>query len=116
LIPPTDWIGPVQNWREDGAEVLTPPAWERRCARVWSSAVRRAIEAAFAALVATFGLTFPHARNTWGLLTRLGAKIAAYNVGMVVNRQPGRPDLALAILIVRAEPGGSLCIKPRVGT
>lgn len=41
-----------------------------------------------------------HFQNHHRLLTRIGAKIAAYNVGILVNRQLGRPDLALATLIV----------------
>jgi hypothetical protein len=33
-------------------------------------------------------------------LTRIGAKIAAYNVGVLVNRHCDRPDLAFATLVV----------------
>lgn len=123
LAPPTDWIGPVQScgrwqdcplladlgyagddwrehWRDYAVDVLTPPVWERHSARIWFSSQRQAIETAFAALVESFGLHFPRAHCAWGLLTRIGAKIAAYNVGILVNRQLGRPDLALATLIV----------------
>jgi hypothetical protein len=123
LTPPDDWLGPVQScgprrdcplladlgyagddwhehWLDYATDVLTPPVWERHSARVWFSSLRQAIETAFAALVASFGLQFPRAHCTWGLLTRIGAKIAAYNVGILVNRQLGRPDLALATLIV----------------
>ncbi len=123
LALPTDWIGPAQScgrWRhcplladlgyrgddwyqhwlnEYGTEVLTPPVWERHSARVWFSSVRQAIETAFAALDDSFGLRFPQAHTTWGLLTRIGAKVAAYNVGIQINRRCGRPDLALATLI-----------------
>lgn len=123
LAPPTDWIGPVQScgrwqdcplladlgyagddwrehWHDYAVDVLTPPVWERHSARIWFSSQRQAIETACAALVESFGLHFPRAHCTWGLLTRIGAKIAAYNVGILVNRQLGRPDLALATLIV----------------
>jgi hypothetical protein len=124
LDPPSDWLGPVQScglrrtypvvadlgyggddwqrhWLHDfGTAVLTPPVWERHQARIWFSSLRQAIETAFAALVDVFGLHFPRAHGTWGLLTRIGAKIAAYNVGILVNRYFGRPDLALATLIV----------------
>jgi hypothetical protein len=123
LVPPTDWIGPVlscgrmrhcpiladlgyrgadwyQHWLDDyGTQVLTPPVWERHSARAWFSSVRQAIETAFAALCDSFGLQFPRAHSTWGLLTRIGAKLAAYNVGILINRDSGRPDLALATLI-----------------
>ncbi len=89
-----------QHWLNDyGTEVLTPPVWERHSARVWFSSVRQAIETAFAALCDSFGLQFPRAHCTGGLLTRIGAKIAAYNVGILINRRCGRPDLALATLI-----------------
>jgi hypothetical protein len=123
LSPPDDWIGPVQScgprrdrplladlgyaggdwhahWLAYTSDVLTPPVRERHSARTWFSSLRQAIETAFAALVDCFGLHFPRAHCTWGLLTRIGAKIAAYNVGILVNRQLGRPDLALATLIV----------------
>jgi hypothetical protein len=123
LALPTDWIGPArscgrrrhcpllaelgyrgedwyQHWRNDyGTEVLTPPVWERHSARVWFSSVRQAVETAFAALDDSFGLRFPQAHTTWGLLTRIGAKLAAYNLGIQINRYCGRPDFALATLI-----------------
>lgn len=82
------------------AEVLTPPVWERHSARVWFSSVRQAVETAFAALADSFVLQFPRAHSTWGLFTRIDARIAAYNVGMLVNRHFGRPDLAFATLTV----------------
>lgn len=123
LTPPDDWMGPLQScgrrrgcpvladlgyagddwhahWLDYATDVLTPPIWERHSARVWFSSLRQAIETAFAALVDSFGLQFPRAHCTWGLLTRIAAKIAAYNLGILVNRQLGRPDLALATLIV----------------
>jgi transposase len=121
--PPRDWMGPAQSggrhhgypiladlgysgaawqqhWREDyGAQVLTPPVPERHAARVWFSGLRQKIETAFAALCGSFGLHFPGAHTTWGLITRIGAKIAAYNTGILLNRQQGRPDLAFGTLI-----------------
>lgn len=124
LAPPQDWVGPVQScgrrrncpmladlgyagvdwyqhwWEAYGVEVLTPPVWERHAARVWFSSLRQTIETAFAALCEHFGLHFPQAHTTWGLMTRIAAKLAAYNVGIHINRLLGRPDLALATLIV----------------
>jgi hypothetical protein len=124
LEPPTDWIGPTQScgsnrhcpivadlgyngadWSEHWATdyeavVLTPPEGERHSARMWFSSLRQAIETAFAALCDSFGLHFPEAHTTWGLLTRMAAKVAAYNCGMLLNRSLGRPDLALATLII----------------
>jgi hypothetical protein len=124
LEPATDWLGPTQScgsnrhtpivadlgyngadwqahWAQDyAAMVLTPPECERHSARMWFSSLRQAIETAFAGLCDSFGLHFPKAHTTWGLLTRMGAKMAAYNCGLLINRCLGRPDLALATLII----------------
>jgi hypothetical protein len=123
LPAPSDWVGPVQSsgsrtgmpiladlgyggadwqqhWREDyDARVLTPPECERHLARRWFSSLRQAIETAFASLCECFALHFPQAHTRWGLLTRIAAKIAAYNLGIFINRLTGRPDLALPTLI-----------------
>jgi hypothetical protein len=98
LAPPTDWIGPVQSCgRLRPCPLLADLGYR---GDDWFSSLRQAIETAFAALCDTFGLQFPRAHCTWGLLTRIGAKIAAYNVGILINRHCGRPDLALATLIL----------------
>jgi DDE family transposase len=41
-----------------------------------------------------------YAKSTWGLMTRIAAKIAAHSVGMMVNQLLGRPLLRLADLAV----------------
>jgi hypothetical protein len=41
-----------------------------------------------------------YAKSTWGLMTRLAAKITAHSVGMMVNTLLGRPALQLAGLAV----------------
>lgn len=117
LTRPADWIGAVQScgrwrncpvladlgyagadwqqhWQDYAADVFTPPVWERHSARVWFSSVRQAVETASAALVDSLGLQFPRAHSTWGPLTRIGAKIAARNVGILINRHFDRPDAA----------------------
>ena len=123
LPAPSDWIGPTQScgsacggpivadlgysgedwqrhWQVDyQATVLTPPVCERHSARQWFSSVRQAIETAFANLCESFGLQFPQAHTRWGLLTRIGAKLAAYNFAILINRLNGRPDLASATLV-----------------
>ena len=38
--------------------------------------------------------------NTWGLMTRIAAKVTAHRVGMMVNLALGRPPLHLASLAV----------------
>ena len=41
-----------------------------------------------------------YAKSTWGLLTRIAAKLTAHSVGMMVNQLVGRPLLRLADLAV----------------
>jgi Transposase DDE domain len=41
-----------------------------------------------------------YAKSTWGLLTRIAAKLTAHSVGMMVNKLLGRPLLRLADLAV----------------
>ncbi len=53
-----------------------------------------------AVLAQGFGLSYPNAHTLWGLLARTAAKTAAYNLGISLNRQLGRPDFALVTLIV----------------
>jgi hypothetical protein len=89
------------HWQQHyGAVVLTkaayralPPADRYRAAHQLSS-WRQIAETAFQWLTATFGLKFPQARTYWGLLTRLAAKVAAFNVAIAINHQVGRPTFA----------------------
>jgi hypothetical protein len=125
LRPPTDWLGPVQasgqtssrplaadagftgprwhqHWRQDyGTQVVTPPDGliPPNTAR-WFSGIRQVIETVFSHLCDDFGLKYPGAHTTWGLLTRVAAKLAAYNLGLAINRELGRDNFALATLIV----------------
>jgi hypothetical protein len=41
-----------------------------------------------------------YAKSTWGLMTRIAAKVTAHSVGMMVNQLLGRPLLHLADLAV----------------
>src|SRR5207302_2759907 len=41
-----------------------------------------------------------YAKSTWGLLTRIAAKVTAHSMGMMVNALCGRPLLRLADLAV----------------
>jgi transposase len=122
--PPTDWVGPAQScgslshwliladlgydgeawyqhWAEDyGAQVITSPEKEHHKARKWFSSLRQVVETAFSSLCDSFGLQFPRAHTRWGLLTRIAAKLAAYNLGILINRTYSRPDFAFGTLIV----------------
>ena len=46
---------------------------------------RQVVESAFNALTDALGLRFPRARSHWGLLARVGAKVAAHNLALLVN-------------------------------
>jgi hypothetical protein len=124
LSAPTDWLGPAQScglntgrpvitdngftaadWQQHWAQayatsVVAPPETTRPGQGRWFSSLRQVIETAFAHLDASFGLKYPGAHTTWGLLTRVAAKLAAYNLGIWINRVCGRPDFAFATLIV----------------
>jgi hypothetical protein len=89
----------VDHWQSDcRVQVFTcqqygrqaPPALKRNH-HGW----RQIIETANAILDQALHLARPAAKTVWGLVTRLTAKCAAYNVGIWVNRQLGRPDLAI---------------------
>lgn len=122
--PPTDWIGPGQScglpshrpiladlgydgvawyrhWsRNYGAQIITSPGKECPKARKHFSSLRQLVETAFSNLCDSFGLQFPRAHTRWGLLTRTAAKVAAYNLGILINRIYSRPDFAFPTLIV----------------
>ena len=68
--------------------------------RRWWSAARQGVETTFANLRESFGLKYPDAHTGWGLLMRVAAQVAAYNLGIALNRLFGRPDFAFATLIV----------------
>jgi hypothetical protein len=90
-----------QHWREDsGATVITPAAFaaDNVRARRAHASLRQIVETVNGHLIARFGLTFPGARSLAGLRTRVAAKVACLNLGILLNRRAGRRDLALATL------------------
>jgi hypothetical protein len=121
---PEEWVGPVQScgqasgkpkmtdtgfvgaewlrhWaREYHAEVIPKPKGAPRELGEWFSRLRQVVETAFSHLCESFGLKYPGAHTKWGLITRVAAKLAAYNVGIRINRALERPDFAFATLIV----------------
>lgn len=96
--------GPVwtTHWfREYGAVVLTRRAMggpEAAMAQQQHSSWRQIIETVNAALIGVFALSFPGAHTPWGLVTRIAAKVLAFNLGIAINRLFDRPDLAFATL------------------
>jgi hypothetical protein len=99
------FFGPhwTRHWQADyDAEVLTARDVDRdrhAPARRQFAGWRQVIERVNAQLDAVFGLAFPQAKTAWGLLTRLAAKLLAYNLGLQLNRHLGRPAGALATLV-----------------
>lgn len=94
-----DW---QRHWREEyGTAVLTkgeylaqPGKQEQRAARRWLSGLRQVVETVNGGLERMFGLKCPQAHSWWGLLTRLGAKIAAFNLAVYLNYLSGRRHFA----------------------
>jgi hypothetical protein len=86
------------HWRAAyGVTVLTkddydglPAAEEARLDR-WFCGWRQVVETVNGQLDAVFGLKFPRAHTYWGLLTRLGAKVAAHNLLLGINHLLDRP-------------------------
>lgn len=91
-------------WVRYGVTVITippthaPQVWTATEQR-WLSSHRQIVETVFARLIACFGLKQLRAHSRWGQLTRIAAKMAAYNIGLFLNRSLGRPDGALETLI-----------------
>ena len=93
-----DWLA---HWAKVyGVQVCPLPKAAPRAQRRWLSSARQRVETTFAHLSESFGLKYPGAHSTWGLLMRVAAKVAAYNLGIMINRLLGRPDFAFATLIV----------------
>jgi len=68
---------------------------ERRQARHQLSSLRQVIETVNNCLDSVLGLKFPRARSLWGLLARLGAKVAALNLAIHINLMTNRPTFSL---------------------
>jgi hypothetical protein len=64
-------------------------------ARRWLRAKRDLIETVVGMLADQFTLETTRARSLWGVMTRLGAKLLAFNLSIDLNRQLGRPHLAI---------------------
>lgn len=82
-------------WTAYHAAVLSKSAYSGRADRAWFSGLRQCVETAFNCLIDIFGLTFPRARSAWGLVTRVAAKAAAFNIALWVNHRFARPTYAI---------------------
>jgi hypothetical protein len=91
-----------EHWRVDyGASVLTKDDYKdvqdgekKREMTAWLSGLRQKVETVFSVLCEVFGLKYPKARTLWGLKTRLSAKVAAFNIAVLVNYMFNRPPLS----------------------
>ena len=81
-------------------QVCPLPKAAPRATRHWLSSLRQVVDTTLAHLRESFGLKYPGAHSTWGLLLRVAAQVAAYNLGIMLKRLLGRPDFAFATLIV----------------
>jgi hypothetical protein len=68
---------------------------ERRQGRRQLASLRQVVETVNACLDGVLGLKFPRARSLWGLLARLGAKVAALNIAIHINLLTNRPAFSL---------------------
>ncbi len=95
----------IRHWqREYGVEVIAPRASNIKGDKPgktmrWLRKHRQIIETVIARLTEIFGLHRVNAHSELGMLTRIAAKTAAYNIAVLFNRQCGRPDGAMATLI-----------------
>jgi Transposase DDE domain len=86
--------------------LLLSPAKSNQAAKRSSSAqkqlnrLRLICETVNAQLQEQLHLSKHYAKSTWGLMTRIAAKVTAHSVGMMVNSLLGRPALRLADLAV----------------
>lgn len=95
----------ASHWRQHyQATVITVPPdnahrpWSPP-SKVWLASHRQIIETVFARLDQVFHIKHLNAHSRWGQYTRVAAKMAAYNIGLFINRLLGRPLGALATLI-----------------
>lgn len=81
-----------------GAHLMTtadPAVVQLPRLRTRYAAARQIVETVHSLLVGTFGLAYPRARSAWGLLARVAAKVAALNVGILINALGDRPTFSL---------------------
>ena len=97
----------LQNFLERyrGLQLLAPtkvnqPPKRSQQAQRQLNRLRLICETVNAQLQEQLHLSKHYAKSTWGLVTRIAAKVTAHSLGMMVNALCGRPLLRLADLAV----------------
>lgn len=95
----------ITHWQTQyQATIITPPpdntsdAWSAPT-KLWLASHRQLIETVFARLDYVFHIKHLNIHSRWGQYTQIAAKMAAYNIGLFINRLLHRPLGALATLI-----------------
>lgn len=86
------------HWHDDLHATVWTPDRVPRAVRHGSHHARQVVETVNGALTDALHLKFPKAHTYAGLITRIVAKCAAVNLGILLNREYQRPDLALGTL------------------
>lgn len=93
-----------EHWLADyQAAVITARHYDREQDRLpmhEQSARRQRIETVNAGLADALHLAFPRARTTWGVLTRVAAKLVSFNLAIWINRLLERRELAVSTLFL----------------
>lgn len=88
-----------RHWRNSyGANVLTPEGQGPQSLRQHNRR-RQLVERTLGTLLDHFGLAFPKARSMWGLMARVAAKIAAFDMAVFINYLFNRPPHSLPDII-----------------
>lgn len=92
-------------YQQYGVSVLTEPSRGTKTTQLplswskWFSGMRQAVETSFAILHDVFDIKRLRAHSELGQRTRVALATAAFNWGIWLNRQLGRPDLSHATLL-----------------
>jgi hypothetical protein len=92
----------IKHWREHYQAALQTraqyrdlnPIKARQLACRFLARLRQITENTNNYLTAALGLRYPRARTPWGLLTRIAAKVAAYDVAIYINYLTHRPTFS----------------------
>jgi len=97
----------AQHWLQRyQTEVITVPPYNSPDYRAWSpgaatllAGLRQVVETVNSVLTQVFPIQHLGARSPWGRLTRLSVTLAAFNLGLWLNRALHRPAFALQTLL-----------------